>query len=111
MNYAIILAAGVGQRMRSGGLPKQFLQLMGKPIIVYTLEKFEQTDEIDGIIVQINEESHEQSSFMENVNRKIGVIADYVTSAAANAEESAAASEELNGQASELKKMLSNFGI
>ena len=51
MNYAIILAAGVGQRMRSGGLPKQFLQLMGKPIIIYTLEKFEQCEEIDKIII------------------------------------------------------------
>lgn len=51
MNYAIILAAGVGQRMRSGGLPKQFLQLMGKPIVVYTLEKFEQTEDIDKVII------------------------------------------------------------
>lgn len=51
MNYAIVLAAGVGQRMRSGGLPKQFLQLMGKPIIVYTLEKFEQTEDIDKVII------------------------------------------------------------
>ena len=51
MNYAIILAAGVGQRMRNGGMPKQFVELMGKPIIVYTLEKFEQNEEIDKIIV------------------------------------------------------------
>ena len=51
MNYAIILAAGVGQRMRNGGLPKQFLKLMGKPIIIYTLEKFEECEEIDQIIV------------------------------------------------------------
>lgn len=51
MNYAIILAAGVGQRMRNGGLPKQFLKLMGKPIIIYTLEKFEECKEIDRIIV------------------------------------------------------------
>ena len=51
MNYAIILAAGVGQRMRNGGLPKQFLKLMGKPIIVYTLEKFEQCEEIDKVII------------------------------------------------------------
>lgn len=51
MNIAIVLAAGVGQRMRNGGLPKQFLKLMGKPIIVYTLEKFEESDEIDKIIV------------------------------------------------------------
>lgn len=51
MNYAIILAAGVGQRMRNGGLPKQFLKLMGKPIVVYTLEKFEQCEEIDKVII------------------------------------------------------------
>ena len=51
MNYAIVLAAGVGQRMRNGGLPKQFLKLMGKPIIIYTLEKFEESREIDQVIV------------------------------------------------------------
>lgn len=51
MNYAIILAAGVGQRMRNGGLPKQFLRLMGKPIVVYTLEKFEQCEEIDKVVI------------------------------------------------------------
>ena len=51
MNYAIILAAGVGQRMRSAGLPKQFLKLMGKPIIVYTLEKFELSSDIDKVII------------------------------------------------------------
>lgn len=51
MNFAMILAAGVGQRMRNGGLPKQFLKLMGKPIISYTLEKFEFSGEIDRIIV------------------------------------------------------------
>ena len=51
MNYAIVLAAGVGQRMRNGGLPKQFLKLMGKPIIIYTLEKFEQSEDIDKIII------------------------------------------------------------
>lgn len=51
MNYAIILAAGVGQRMRNGGMPKQFLNLLGKPIIIHTLERFEQNPEIDKIIV------------------------------------------------------------
>ncbi len=51
MNYAIILAAGVGQRMRNGGMPKQFVKLMGKPIVVYTLDKFEQNEDIDKIVV------------------------------------------------------------
>jgi len=51
MNTAIILAAGVGQRMRSGGMPKQFVSLMGKPIIIYTLEKFENCEDVDQIII------------------------------------------------------------
>ena len=45
------------------------------------------------------------------MSSKINLVADYVSSAAANAEESAAASEELNGQATALKDMLSNFGL
>ena len=51
MNIALILAAGVGQRMRNEGLPKQFLKLMGKPIISYTIEKFQNCREIDRIFV------------------------------------------------------------
>ena len=51
MNIALILAAGVGQRMRNAGLPKQFLKLLGKPIIIYTLEKFQESKDIDKIIV------------------------------------------------------------
>ncbi len=51
MNIALILAAGVGQRMRSGGLPKQFLKIMGKPIIIYTLEKFQECMEVDKIMI------------------------------------------------------------
>lgn len=51
LNHAIVLAAGVGQRMRNSGLPKQFLKLMGKPIIIYTLEKFEECQDIDRVIV------------------------------------------------------------
>ncbi|WP_320972151.1 IspD/TarI family cytidylyltransferase [Enterocloster bolteae] len=54
MNHAIILAGGVGQRMRSSGMPKQFLEVFGKPIIVYTLEKFEFCEGIDKIIIVCN---------------------------------------------------------
>lgn len=55
MNTAIILAAGVGQRMRNSGLPKQFLSLFGKPIVAYTLEKFQQMEEIDRIVIVCRE--------------------------------------------------------
>lgn len=54
MNYGLILAGGVGQRMRSSGLPKQFLEVFGKPIIIYTLEKFERCRDIDEIVIACN---------------------------------------------------------
>jgi len=51
MNIAIIFAGGAGQRMNSKTKPKQFLELHGKPILIYTLEHFDQHELIDGIIV------------------------------------------------------------
>ena len=51
MNYALILAGGVGQRMRKTGMPKQFLEVFGKPIIIYTLQKFENCEDIDEIVI------------------------------------------------------------
>lgn len=42
MNIAIILAGGVGKRMGLH-IPKQFVRVNGKPILVYTLEAFEQS--------------------------------------------------------------------
>ena len=53
-NYSLILAGGVGQRMRSSGLPKQFLKVYGKPIIIYTIEKFVRCPEVDEIVVACN---------------------------------------------------------
>ena len=54
MNIAIIFAGGVGQRM-GANVPKQFLNVYGKPIIIHTLEKFQYHDEIDKIYVACNE--------------------------------------------------------
>lgn len=50
-NVALIFAGGVGRRMNNGALPKQFLELHGKPIIIYTLEKFEYDENISDIVV------------------------------------------------------------
>jgi len=50
-NVVMIFAGGTGQRMHSGAVPKQFMELYGKPVIVYTLEKFQAHGEIDGIVV------------------------------------------------------------
>lgn len=54
MNYGLILAGGTGQRMRTSGLPKQFLMVYGKPIIIYTIEKFVTCQDIDEIVVSCN---------------------------------------------------------
>ncbi len=44
--FAIITAAGIGERMQSS-LPKQFLILSGKPVLIHTIQKFEEVaDEI-----------------------------------------------------------------
>ena len=51
MNISIIFAGGSGRRMNTKGRPKQFLEFRGKPIIIYTLELFDNHPEIDGIIV------------------------------------------------------------
>ncbi|MGR5209756.1 IspD/TarI family cytidylyltransferase [Vibrio rotiferianus] len=51
MNVALIFAGGVGTRMQNSTKPKQFLELYNKPVIVYTLEKFEENPNIDAIVV------------------------------------------------------------
>lgn len=56
MNIAVIFAGGSGQRMRSKDIPKQFLEMHRKPIIIYTLELFEKNDSIDAIVVSCLEE-------------------------------------------------------
>jgi 2-C-methyl-D-erythritol 4-phosphate cytidylyltransferase len=51
MNIAVIFAGGVGRRMHTLSRPKQFLEYQGKPIIIYTLELFDNHPIIDGIVV------------------------------------------------------------
>ncbi len=50
MNIAVIFAGGVGSRMHSKGRPKQFLEMYNKPIIIHTLENFENHPMIDAIV-------------------------------------------------------------
>ncbi|MBQ7274500.1 MAG: 2-C-methyl-D-erythritol 4-phosphate cytidylyltransferase [Clostridiales bacterium] len=49
-NYVIILAGGVGKRMQAE-MPKQFIEVEGKPIIVYTIERFQNNPNIEKIVV------------------------------------------------------------
>jgi 2-C-methyl-D-erythritol 4-phosphate cytidylyltransferase len=48
--YAIIVAGGSGKRMGSA-VPKQFLELMGKPILVHTIERFFEAEIFNIILV------------------------------------------------------------
>ncbi|MDE7537015.1 2-C-methyl-D-erythritol 4-phosphate cytidylyltransferase, partial [Streptococcus agalactiae] len=51
MNIGVIFAGGVGRRMNTKGKPKQFLEVHGKPIIVHTIDIFQNTEAIDAVVV------------------------------------------------------------
>ncbi|MDQ3634373.1 MAG: 2-C-methyl-D-erythritol 4-phosphate cytidylyltransferase [Acidobacteriota bacterium] len=50
MNTAIIVAAGSGKRF-GGHIPKQFIEIHGKPVLIHTLERFEMCDLVDEIVL------------------------------------------------------------
>jgi 2-C-methyl-D-erythritol 4-phosphate cytidylyltransferase len=50
MNIALLTAAGTARRMHQE-IPKQFLHINNKPIIIYTMEAFEKHPNIDAILV------------------------------------------------------------
>ncbi len=54
MVIAGIVAGGVGARMGGSAVPKQFLEVGGRPIIVHTIEKFLVSPDIDGIVVGVH---------------------------------------------------------
>lgn len=56
MNIAVIFAGGIGSRMHSKQKPKQFLEMYNKPIIIHTLEYFENHPMIDAIVLVCVEE-------------------------------------------------------
>lgn len=51
MVTTLIFAGGTGTRMNSRTKPKQFLEMYGKPIIIYTLEHFEFHERVDNIVI------------------------------------------------------------
>ncbi|MCR4594585.1 MAG: 2-C-methyl-D-erythritol 4-phosphate cytidylyltransferase [Clostridiales bacterium] len=59
MNIAIIFAGGSGARM-GAGIPKQFIEVNGKPIIIHTLDIFEDNPLIDQIYVACKEDCIKQ---------------------------------------------------
>lgn len=58
MNIAIIIAGGKGERMHQD-IPKQFINVNDKPVIIYTLEAFQAHPDIDSIFVVCLDGWHE----------------------------------------------------
>ena len=70
MNIAVVFAGGSGMRMHTKARPKQFLELNGKPIIIYTLELFDNHPMIDSIVVACIED---WIPFLEKMLRKFEI--------------------------------------
>ena len=51
MNYAIILSGGIGTRMRRPDCPKQYIDVGGRPILMYTVETFQNNPDVDRIVI------------------------------------------------------------
>jgi 2-C-methyl-D-erythritol 4-phosphate cytidylyltransferase len=66
MNTAIIVAAGSGTRFGSK-TPKQFLEILGKPLIIHTLFAFENCPNIDAIVLVLS--SNETADFLKIVGK------------------------------------------
>ena len=68
MNIAVILAGGVGSRV-GAGIPKQFIEILGKPILAYSIEPFEKHPQIDAILV-VCVDSH--INYVREIKEKYG---------------------------------------
>ena len=81
MNIAIVFAGGSGVRM-GAGVPKQFLEINGKPILVHTLSLFEEHHEIDKIYLAVLEEYIEYVWALAtefHINKLAGIVSGGAT--------------------------------
>lgn len=84
MNIAIIVAAGSGSRF-AADKPKQFTELLGKPLIIHTLERFEACPAVDQIVLVVSEAGREEFKIQDS-KFKISKLKEVVTGAATRAE-------------------------
>lgn len=75
MVTAIVLAAGRSTRM-GGGENKQFITLLGKPLVYYALAAFEQCCVVDEIIVVRRPDYAEQAGQIARQFKKVAAFAD-----------------------------------
>ena len=78
MNIAVVLAGGSGSRMGMVDIPKQFIDIYGKPVIIHTLEAFEINEKIDAIcVVCVKEWQDDLSLWLKEYDiRKVRWIAN-----------------------------------
>ena len=77
MNTAIIVAAGSGTRFGSEQ-PKQFVEILGKPLIIHTLEKFQACPAVGEIVLVLSEPAipaFEISSFRSAITKLKKIVA------------------------------------
>ena len=74
MIFAGIVAGGSGSRM-SSTIPKQFIRVLDKPIIIYTVEKFAAQKHIDRIYIGIKPDWH---TVMDSLLDEFGIDRDRV---------------------------------
>lgn len=70
MYTAVLLSGGVGSRMNHS-IPKQYMLLAGKPVIMHTLEKLDMIDEIKEIVVVCAEEFRQ---YIEMIITQYGIM-------------------------------------
>lgn len=59
MNYAIVLAGGKGQRFGNSKISKQFIELTGVPMMVYSLQTAEKNKNVDEVCVVVDEKAED----------------------------------------------------
>ena len=84
MNIAIIVAAGTGSRF-SADQPKQFTHILGKPLLIHTLERFGACPTVDEIVLVLSDAGREQFQ-ISNLESKISKLRSIVIGAATRAE-------------------------
>lgn len=76
MIYGAMLAGGSGTRIKSSVIPKQFIEINGQPIIIYTLKNMLKVDRFDYIYIATREDyiDYLKKQVEDNIEQKDKVI-------------------------------------
>lgn len=75
MAHVLVFAGGVGSRMKSSDIPKQFIDVDGKPIIIRTLEHFANHPEVEDIVISCLADKIDYLKTLISVHRVSKVVA------------------------------------